>query len=440
MKRYGLLSFACLAFFLFPNISLADSITEIFFADTTTGSTQNYGCFAQREVGVTIKNLASNRTIEAANFFIELTGFGPTVPIFVRIADADGSGFPTTIIGSTTPISVGNLQFGEINRFSFPLNNFPLLTAGSDYVVFMQMVNPTGCTSNPYKRKITTDTVPNFGQYARQNNVRQSTAADTFFSWVFIEEPQSITISSPVDGSQINSFETPLNIDFVNPDGQTQINLCVVDPSVNSGANNPCEEGGQAFLITGTSGSILRTYTVSATATRVFYASFGTSFDFIPTGIQGVDFDKSSVGFFTASVDSTATSTSGGIDPFLGLECGGFNLVDNTKCSFIFLFFPTRSIGDRFAEINLGSTTPFDFIFDIGRFYSIMRNSVGTTTVLEANVFGATNTVFNNQDIGEYIGEDNATRVRFIIGFAAYLLVLFVIFFEVYNWFINSKN
>jgi len=182
-------------------------------------------------------------------------------------------------------------------------------------------------------------------------------------------EFQTIIVDTPANGSQINDVYTPVVISYSNPEHFNQIYVCEWDPDTLSqhSGGNPCIGGGSTWSI-GSSGTIEYTFqNLASSSHMVISAGFGLTFDYIPSGIRYQDYDYSSIGFYTISANSVATSTPDSFSKYGGLDCGGLNLVDNLKCAGIFLFIPDYDFTHQMELLadDLASTTPFGYVADL---------------------------------------------------------------------------
>lgn len=180
---------------------------------------------------------------------------------------------------------------------------------------------------------------------------------------------KSIVFTTPTNGSQINASFVPVTITYNNPTGISQIRICEWNPDTlaSMGGVNPCLNGGITYGI-GSSGTVEYLFTNSASSSHmVISAGFGLSFDYIPSGVRYTDYDYTSIGFYTTSADSVATSTPNPFSKYAGLDCGGFNIEDNLKCAGIFLFVPDYDFVTQMEHLadDLASTTPFGYFYDL---------------------------------------------------------------------------
>ena len=313
------------------------------------------------------------------------------------------------IIATSSPVAVSSLlnNIYSTSTFSFvphvplpttktPIGfvivSYDLVTSGNDEFSFQTTDAPT---SAPFYPLMLTPS-SNITDHFRDCRIlfATCTGVPTNKNMVFIMNTtneiindytyQYIAITSPLDGTQINQATTTINVSYVNPFNYSQISLCIYDPSTlySLGGINPCEGGGSAYVISA-SGTLSVNYTGTSTSPyRVFALGFGQSLSYIPSGIRYKDYDKSSIGFFTPAIMTTATGTPESQSKYAGLDCGGFNLSDNIKCAFIFLLYPDTQLLQGFKNLTLASSTPFSYLYQTTPLFTSLTSGGATSTVI----------------------------------------------------------
>jgi hypothetical protein len=247
---------------------------------------------------------------------------------------------------------------------------------------------------------------------------------------------QNIRFTSPIDGTNLASDIQTVSIDYTNPNNFGQIFVCVYDPSTmyQLGGANPCEGGGSSYSISAT-GTILYEYVNTiATSTRVFSAGFGLGIDYIPTGIRYLNYDYTSVGFHTNAVYDSATGTPNNLNKYAGLDCGGFNISDNLKCAFIFLFYPDITLMNSFKRITLASSTPFSYLYSASPLITALTTGGSTTTKITMDLGGQNlahigSIVVFNTDTSSYPTkyQNTLSTVRYSAGVLIWLVYFYYV-------------
>jgi len=118
--------------------------------------------------------------------------------------------------------------------------------------------------------------------------------------------------------------------------------------------------------------------------------------------------------------------------------CGTFDVGCYISTSLSFLFIPSESPVDRFSEAgNLGSTTPFSYLYQLYDYVVVLRDGTATTTSIIIPFNGNDLTIFDTSQISTYVSHSGT--IRTYLGYMIWLLVLFVAFAEVYSIF-HKKN
>lgn len=438
MRKYGVFCakyfILVAALFFFHGVAYASTLEQF---STSTFSFTNFGGTGNPQVGTLISPMPYDRTLESVVFNLLKTGAGTEVSIQVLLGTSNFACTSFTQINATEAKTPAQIINGD-NIFSFPINDQPTLLAGNTYRILLT-TGPVGA-GNPYRFYHGTGYGTFTSNVYTQTGSATCIGSDTYGGWYYVDQLQNIEFTTPLDGSQINAYGTTVNIDYENNINASQLNICIIDPENTPTFGNPCESGGQAYSITSGSGNISFPYNVTATSTRVFYASFGSSLDYIPQGVRYRDYDRVSVGFFTPAASSTATSTEGGVDPFLGLECGGFNITDNLKCAAIFLFYPSPSVVGNFSNLTFASSSPFSYLYELNDYLVILRNGTGTTTILTIEAFGTSTEVFNNTKIDQYLPPGTANSIKTWLTYIIWFLGLFVAISDILAFFHVGKG
>lgn len=114
--------------------------------------------------------------------------------------------------------------------------------------------------------------------------------------------------------------------------------------------------------------------------------------------------------------------------------CTTFDIGCYISSSFAYMFIPTQSTFDKFADITLASSTPFNYLFEMGSYFSTLRNGVATSTIISVNFVGTPLILYNSSNMTSVIGETHMARVTFVkmlISYALWLMLLFAIWREV---------
>jgi len=123
-----------------------------------------------------------------------------------------------------------------------------------------------------------------------------------------------------------------------------------------------------------------------------------------------------------------------------GVVCGTFDIGCYLSTAFAFLFIPSVSPAEQFAEApSLASTTPFSYLYQLNGYVTTLRNGTASNTALVIPFNGEDLTVFNTADIESYLGGDTSV-VRDTVGYLIWFLALFVAYREVYSIFQKKQD
>jgi len=286
--------------------------------------------------------------------------------------------------------------------FTSEIFNFPetQLVTGTYYFVLQHEGTTGACGSSCIRVAMTTSYsgTPKAYAYTGGSWVYSSDSIARMYMYGTAGSIQQyISVDTPTNGAQVDASYASVSISYTNPANFSQLYVCEWNPDTlaSMGGANPCIDGGSSWSIS-ESGTVDYIFSNTASSSHVVIsAGFGSSFGYVPTGILNVDYDYSSVGFYTTSASSVATGTPNQFSKYAGLDCGGLNLVDNLKCAGIFLFYPTYT-SYVFDQANtLASTTPFAYIWASMELWDIIfeGSATGTQTLtLEFHPMGLATT------------------------------------------------
>jgi len=199
---------------------------------------------------------------------------------------------------------------------------------------------------------------------------------------------QSIVITSPLDGSSVSGNTTTLSVRYVNPNGFTQMGLCVYTPGTAVLTAGICANGGQATTI---SSSGVATFSVTASGTKVMSVYFGQNVEWLPVGLgeRYVDSDAVAVGFGgTLPIYTVGDSQLGEwgnyatTSPQDLFNCTWTDVACGIKSALSWLFYPSITVEIWESSPRLASTSPYGYIPDIlTKFQTQLATTSASTTI-----------------------------------------------------------